>query len=139
MFNRAFRKKGNKYNNTKVVYDGHTFDSKKEKDRYVVLKDAQERGVISFLELQPKFVLIPAVTETYTKHLKTKTKECVRTVQLAITYTADYKYIKDGVIVIEDVKSSPKMLDKAFLIKEKIFRWKFGFSIKRVYKATDEI
>lgn len=142
MFGRNFtRKKGSKYNNTKVECDGHLFDSKKERDRYVTLKNAQEKGLISNLELQPKFELIPAVREIYTKQLKTKTKECERTVQLAITYSADFQYRKDGIVVVEDVKASPKTasLDKTFLIKEKLFRWKFGFSIKRVYKATDEI
>ena len=142
MFGRnIIRKKGSKYKNTKVEFDGHLFDSKKEKDRYIVLKTAQEHGFISDLALQPKFELIPAVREIYTKQLKTKTKECERTVQLAITYSADFQYRKDGVVVVEDVKASPKTasLDKTFLIKEKLFRWKYGFSIKRVYKATDEI
>lgn len=130
-----------KYLNKKVVVDGITFDSKKESQRFLVLKDAQEQGLISELELQPCFELIPKITETYTKHLKTKDKECERTVQLAITYKGDFAYIKDGIKVVEDVKASPHRaaLDPKFLIKEKLFRWKFGFSIKRVYKANDEI
>jgi hypothetical protein len=50
-------------------------------------------------------------------------------------------YVKDGVNIVEDVKASPKFasLDKVFLLKEKLFRWKFGFSIKRVYKPNDLI
>lgn len=128
-----------KYGNKKVTAFGITFDSKKEMQRYLVLKEAQEKGVISDLELQPQFELIPKVTETYVKHLKTKDKECERTVQLPITYKGDFAYIKDGVKIVEDVKASAYMLDPKFLIKEKLFRWKFGFSIKRVYKATDDI
>lgn len=109
--------------------------------RYLVLKQAQEQGFISDLELQPKFELIPAIKETYTKHLKTKDKECERTVQLAITYTGDFSYIKDNQRVIEDVKASPHLdaLDKAFLLKKKLFRWKFGFGIRCVYKANETI
>lgn len=129
----------NKYRNKKVVIDGISFDSTKEGKRYLVLKEAQERGIISDLERQPQFVLIPKVTETYVKHLKTKDKECERTVQLPITYKGDFRYVKDGVTVVEDVKASAYMLDPKFLIKEKLFRWKFGFSIKRVYKPNDEI
>lgn len=133
--------KTSKYRNKKVIIDNIEFDSKREGNRYLVLKDAQERGIISNLILQPKFELIPAIREEYIKHLKTKDKVDTRTVQLAICYKADFSYEKDGETIVEDVKASPKMaaLDKAFLIKEKLFRWKFGFSIKRVYKEIDPI
>lgn len=131
--------KKNKYGNKKVEYDGIVFDSKKEKDRYVVLKDAETKGVIKNLKTQVKFELIPAIREQYTKQLKTKEKTEERTVQKAITYTCDFQYEKDGVTIVEDVKASPKTaaLDKAFLLKEKLFRYMYGFPIKRVYKATD--
>lgn len=134
-----FGKKTNKYGNKKVEYDGIVFDSKKEKDRYVVLKDAETKGVIKNLKTQVKFELIPAIREQYIKQLKTKEKTEERTVQKAITYTCDFQYEKDGVKIVEDVKASPKTaaLDKAFLLKEKLFRFKYGFPIKRVYKATD--
>jgi len=130
-----------KYGNKKVEYDSILFDSKREMQRYVVLKEAERKGVISDLELHPKFELVPAIKETYIKHLKTKDKVCERTAQLAITYTADFRYVKDGKAVVEDVKASPHMaaLDPKFLIKEKLFRAKFGFPIKRVYKPNDEI
>lgn len=139
----AFRKniQRSKYRNTKVEFQGIKFDSKREMQRYIVLKDAEVKGLIKDLQMQVKFELIPAVKETYIKHLKTKDKECERTLQLPITYTCDFAYVKDGELVVEDVKASPKTsaLDKVFLIKEKLFRWKFGFSIKRVYKQNDEV
>ena len=143
-FRRNFAPRGekkSKYNNKKVVYQGISFDSKKEMERYMYLLDAQRNGVITDLQRQVKFELIPAVREEYIEHLKTKNKVKTRTLQLAITYTCDFSYKKVGELVIEDVKASPKTaaLDKAFLIKEKIFRWKFGFPIKRVYKANDAI
>ncbi len=128
-----------KYGNKRVEYNGISFDSKKEMQRYIVLRQAEKDGLISDLELQPQYELIPKVTETYVKHLKTKDKECERTVQLPITYKGDFRYTKEGVTVVEDVKASAYMLDPKFLIKEKLFRWRFGFSIKRVYKATEEI
>ena len=141
-FKKGFRReKGKKYNNTKVEFDNIKFDSKREMKRYLVLKEAQDNGIITDLELQPKYELIPSIREEYIKHLKTKDKVETRTVQLAITYTADFRYKKDGVTVVEDVKASPNMaaLDKAFLLKEKMFRYFFGFPIKRVYKETDPI
>ena len=133
--------KRNKYGNRKVEFQGIIFDSKREMQRWVVLKDAESKGVISDLQRQVKFELIPSIKEQYIKHLKTKDKVETRTVQLAICYTCDFQYVKDGVTIVEDVKSSPVMaaLDKAFCIKEKLFRWKFGFPIKRVYKPTDPI
>lgn len=130
-----------KYGNRKLVIDNVTWDSKREYQRWLVLRQAVSDGLISDLERQPKFELIPAIKETYVKHLKTKDKVCERTVQLACSYTADFRYIKDGKVVVEDVKASPHMaaLDPKFLIKEKLFRWRFGFPVKRVYKADEEI
>lgn len=133
------RQKGRKYNNKKVEHNGILFDSKKEKDRFVFLKDAEEQGLISNLQRQVKFELLPAIKEKYIKHLKTKEKECERTVQLAISYTCDFQYEKDGVVVVEDIKPSPALIPKEFVLKEKLFRYKYGFSIKRVYKPNEKI
>lgn len=133
------REKGKKYNNTKVEYDGIKFDSKKEMQRYIVLKDAENSGVISNLELQVKYELIPAVREEYIEHLKTKDKVKTRTLQLPITYTCDFQYLKDGVLIVEDVKASPKMLPKEFVLKEKMMFALKGIKIKKVYSIKEEI
>lgn len=130
-----------KYGNTKCSIGNISFDSKKEMQRYLVLKEAQDKGIISELELQPTFELIPKITEQIVTHLKTKDKVEEKFIQHPITYTADFAYIKDGVNVVEDVKASPKpyAIDEVFKLKEKLFRWKFGFSLRRIYNATDEI
>lgn len=140
-FRNKNKQNNRKYKNVKVEVDGILFDSKKEMNRYLFLKNAENRGEITNLQRQVRFELIPSIKETYIEHLKTKDKVKTRTVQLAITYTADFKYEKDGVAIVEDVKASPILasLDKTFLIKEKLFRWKFGYSIKRIYKANEEI
>ncbi len=140
VFGRGFkREKGRKYNNTKVEYDGIKFDSKKEMQRYIVLKDAENSGVISNLELQVKYELIPAVREEYIEHLKTKDKVKTRILQLPITYTCDFQYLKDGVLIVEDVKASPKMLPKEFVLKEKMMFALKGIKIKKVYSIKEEI
>ena len=133
--------KKSKYHNKKVEYAGIAFDSKKEMKRYVFLKDMEDKGVIENLERQVRFVLIPSLTEDVVVHLKTKDKVVKKTIQLAITYTCDFRYIHDGVTIVEDIKASPKSaaLDKVFLIKEKLFRWRFGFAIKRIYNAEEPI
>ena len=134
-----YRKKGQKYNNTKVVVDGIKFDSKKESKRYLFLKEKLEEGVISDLQLQVKYELIPSIKEDYVVHLKTKDKIKTRTLQLPITYTCDFQYVKDGETIVEDVKASPKMLPKEFVLKEKLMFWKYRIRIKKVYKPTEEL
>ena len=63
--------KSNKYHNTKVIYKGIKFDSKKERDRYITLKQLERAGIIEKLELQPKFLLLDTIE--YKKKTNTKT------------------------------------------------------------------
>jgi hypothetical protein len=49
--------KKRKYHNEPTQIDGHTFPSKREANRYVLLRDMMKAGEISALELQPKFPL----------------------------------------------------------------------------------
>lgn len=134
-----FRAKKSKYNNKKIVNEFGTWDSKKEFQRWLVLKDAEAQGIITDLQRQVKFVLIPAVTEDYVVHLKTKDKIKTRTLQLAITYTADACYYKDGEYVVEDCKISPKVKPDKYILKNKMMFALKGIRIKEVYKANDPI
>ena len=131
--------KKSKYNNKKIVNEFGTWDSKKEFQRWLVLKEEEAQGVITDLQRQVKFELIPAVREKYIKHLKTKDKECERTLQLPITYTCDFQYTKNGETIVEDVKASPKMLPKDFIIKEKMMFALKGIKIKRVFSANEVV
>lgn len=133
------RIKGKKYNNIEVVCDGKRFDSKKEMQRYLVLKEAAEKGEIQSLTLQPKFELIPAVRETYIKHLKTKDKECERTLQLAITYTADFSYYHGDNYVVEDVKASKMCLSDKYVLKAKMMFALKGIKIREIYKPNEPV
>ena len=133
------RKDGSKYKNRKCIYDGIKFDSQKERDRYIYLKEAENKGLIKELRLQVKYELIPAVREDYVEHLKTKDKIKQRTIQLAITYTCDFQYIKDGELVVEDVKSNPKMLTKEYQLKKKMLFALKRIKIREVYKPNETI
>lgn len=139
-FKKGFkRKKGKKYNNKTFEADGYKWDSEKEYQRWIVLKEAEAQGVITDLQRQVKFELIPAVIEEYVEHLKTKDKIKTRVLQRSITYTADACYYKDGEYVVEDCKISPKVKPDKYVLKNKMMFALKGIRIKEVYKATDPI
>ena len=48
-----------KYHSQKATYNGITFDSKRERDRYIDLLLLERAGEISELRLQVSFELIP--------------------------------------------------------------------------------
>lgn len=96
-----------KYHATKVYMDGIRFDSKAEAKRYVQLRDLQEQGVISNLELQPEYEILPA---------HRKNGHAVR----RMTYRADFRYQTDGITIVEDVKG---METEAFKIKKKLVEY----------------
>lgn len=141
MFGRNFPQRNGKYNNSKVEIDGIKFDSKKESQRNAYLELMQKQGLISELKRQVVFELIPTIYEDKVVHLKTKDKIVQRVAQKAVTYKADFTYIKDGQLVVEDVKASASYaaLDQTFILKEKMMRYFHGIVIKRVYKANDSI
>lgn len=141
MFGRNFYQRNGKYNNTKVEIDGVKYDSKKESQRNAYLELMQKQGLISDLKRQVVFELIPTIYEDKVVHLKTKDKIVKRVAQKSVTYKADFTYIKDGKLVVEDVKASAsyKALDQTFILKEKMMRYFHGIVIKRVYKANDSI
>lgn len=141
MFGRNFGQRKGKYNNTKVEIDGIKYDSKKESQRNAYLELMQKQGLISDLKRQVVFELIPTIYEDKVVHLKTKDKIVQRVAQKSVTYKADFTYIKDGQLVVEDVKASASYaaLDKTFILKEKMMRYFHGIVIKRVYKANADI
>lgn len=99
--------KVNKYHNKKVRYDGYTFDSIKEKNHYIALKQLEKAGIISDLQLQVPFLLIDTIRHNGKTYPKTK-------------YIADFTYIKDGKLYVEDVKSEITRKDKTYRLKIKI-------------------
>ena len=95
----------NKYRNKKVIVDGKEFDSKREGNRYKELRLLERVGKISDLEIQPRFLL----QDSFKKNGRTFRK---------IEYVADFKYIENGKIIVEDVKG---MQTDVFKLKHKIF------------------
>ena len=103
-----------KYHNTKVIYNGIKFDSKKERDRYITLKQLEKAGIIKELELQPKFLLLDTI------HYKDKTYP-------KTYYIADFKYFDNekGKYIIEDIKSPITAKDKVYRLKIKMLLTKY--------------
>ena len=141
MWGKLLGKKRSKWGNQKITHEGEKFDSKKELARWLFLKEAEGRGEIEDLKRQVKFELLPPVREEYVVHLKTKDVIKTRVVQQAIFYRCDFTYIKDGVTIIEDVKSAPKStaLDKCYTLKKKMMKSLKGIDIKEVFKSDEKI
>jgi hypothetical protein len=87
--------------------------------------------------VHPKWELIPAIKEKYIKHLKTKDKECERTVQLPITYAADFQFDYKGETLYFDIKISKNLRPKEFVLKIKLLRYLKGITIHEIYKISD--
>ena len=99
----------NKYHAKKVCVDNIWFASKLEAGRYGILKLLAQQGIIKDLKLQVPFELQPS----FRKRGKT-----IR----SIVYIADFTYLQDGVLVVEDAKGYKK--DKVYLLKKKLFEFK---------------
>ena len=104
---------GNKYRNIKTTVGGVTFDSRKEYRRACELILMERGHLISGLERQKRFELQPAFKNNKGEHVR------------AIEYVADFVYEKDGQKCVEDVKSVATKKDKVYVLKKKMFMFKY--------------
>lgn len=103
--------KRNKFNAVKIEKDGVKFDSVKEYKRYIELTALMQRGEIQDLKCQVKFELAPKVKIAGEKRAKP-----------ALRYFADFTYLGNGKLIVEDVKSAvtrklPSYRNKKHLMK----------------------
>lgn len=101
-----------KYNSRKTVIDGIKFDSVKEANRYAELKLMERAGLISHLQRQVKFELIP---------------KCGK--ERSSTYIADFVYQENGSTVVEDVKG---VKTPEYILKRKLMNWVHDIQIKEI-------
>ena len=99
-------KKTTRIRNNKVI----KFDSLKEARYYDTLALLERTEKITKLELQPKYNLIP--TQKYNGKTLRKT-----------TYSADFRYVKDGKTYVIDVKG---FKTDVYKIKKKLFLQLYG-------------
>lgn len=120
-----------KYNNRKAEYydpqlkETITFDSEKERDYYLILKDRLKRGEIKDLERQVSFEIQPA--------FKTPSGEKIQ----AITYKADFVFLEKNTDPEIALKYIRRVIDvkgyktDVYKLKKKLLAYK-GIYIEEV-------
>ena len=98
-----------KYKNKRTKIDGIVFDSKKEAERYVELKLLERSGVISNLQRQVCFEIVPKTSKN----------------KRARFYVADFLYEVNGRKIIEDVKSIITKKNPVYSLKKAIVLWRY--------------
>lgn len=106
-----------KYFNKKVIVDGIAFDSKKEANRWCELRVYEKAGVITDLERQVGYELIPS------QRINGKV------VERACKYVADFQYKQNGEVIVEDTKG---FKTKDYIIKRKLLLWRYGIRVREV-------
>lgn len=96
----------NKYNAKRVEINGVQFDSKKEAQLYQKLENLQRMGIISDLQRQVRFELVP------------KQKD-----ERAVHYVADYVFKEGDKHVVADCKSAMTKKLPVYVVKRKLFKW----------------
>lgn len=131
----AWKRSKSKYNSKSIEVDGIAFDSKKEARRYQELSLLEKAGAIRDLQMQVKFVLIPAQYEfTNERYTKGKKKGCLKQGKLLereCVYIADFVYIdlENARKVVEDTKG---FRTKDYIIKRKLMLHVHGIQIREV-------
>lgn len=127
-----------KYHNKPKIVNGIKFDSTKEANYYLYLKQLQDEGKIFNLKLQVPFELLPKVKgqKVVTKHLKSGDKlVCVDFVKQRPTYyIADFVYndSETGAQTVVDVKSAATKKKDAYRLKKKMMLALLGIEIEEV-------
>ena len=104
---RTQSRKKNKYNARKTVMCGHTFDSKREAEYYLLLREKQRLGEIKSIDLQPTYTLLNGFRDNTGKEQK------------PITYTADFLVeYDDGRREVIEVKG---VRTRDYLLRKKLF------------------
>lgn len=114
----SFRKYGNK----RTTVSGLVFESKQEAKRYVELMTLQNAGLISNLQRQVKFLLIP------------KQRCPSGKTERACEYIADFTYFDSkGNAIVEDVKG---VKTRDYVIKRKLMLQTHGVEITEITKNS---
>ncbi len=128
MARKKYRQYYPKYGNKKTTVDGITFDSLKEARRYKELSLMQHSGMIQDLQMQVKYILIPAQREPDTVGARGGIHKG-KLVERECTYVADFVYKENGETIVEDTKG---FRTKDYLLKRKMMLFFHGIKIREV-------
>lgn len=122
-----------KYRNSKVkTSEGLVFDSKREYRRWCELKMMEASGVISDLQRQVKYVLIPTQREPDTIGKRGGIHKG-NVIEKEVAYIADFVYQSKGEIIVEDVKGyKGGGAYQVFTIKRKLMLWIHHIKVKEI-------
>jgi hypothetical protein len=113
-----------KYHSRKVRLDGLDFDSQAEAERWAELRLLERAGEIESLQPHPRWVLQPAFTRPDGRR------------ERAITYEADFSYLENGQLVVEDVKPAWQGRKdgawRVFRLKAKLLLYVHGIDVQVV-------
>ena len=114
-------KRRSKFFSKKVTVEGITFDSKKEGEYYLRLKELEKKGTIKDLELQKEYVL----QDKFKIGKKTRRE---------IIYKADFVYYdnRDNKTHVIDIKSAYTAKDKVYRIKKKMFEYRYNIELEEI-------
>ena len=121
MNDQLIKPKRQKYRNKKVASGGAIFDSKKESRRYTELQLLERSGAIRELQTQYAFTLAEAVKFSNESRQKP-----------AVKYIADFVYIKDGQMIVEDVKSEATKKLAVYRLKKHLMMSVHGIEVVEV-------
>lgn len=119
---RSLAKRSNKYGAKRTRVNGIWFDSKREAERYKLLKAMQMAREITDLELQPEFPLMIGDRPVL---MRSKGYPNGRRVK----YRADFRYKQDGKIVVEDSKG---FATETYKLKKAIVEAIYGIKVVEV-------
>lgn len=108
------------------------FDSKLERDRYLVLLTMERDGIISDLEMQVPFVLIPRIEYIERAISVGGGFKTAKRTNRETKYIADFTYTYLGEKIVEDTKSPITRKKSDFSIKKKLMQKEHGLCIKIV-------
>lgn len=119
-----------KYHSKKITWDGETFDSIKEYNRWKELKLLERAGEITGLKRQVKIKLLPTQREFSGEVGKNGKFKKGKLLEREVSYIADFVYSnKIGATVVEDVKG---FRTKEYILKRKMMLYFHGIRIKEV-------
>lgn len=116
-------KKSGKVPHTKIKVGDIEFDSIAEHDRYIELLLMQKAGLISDLECHPSYEIIP----------KQETPAGKQNFRNAI-YTPDFRYKKDGEVIVEEVKSEFTRKEKDYVLRRKMLYFTQGVYVEEIIR-----